>query len=452
MLLCPTLRYPDSAKEHVMTGHFQYKVLFLVALGLICVPSQCALGSYDYPLTNPYVATVVGTPSAYGDPLPAQIPERELELTVFPDRTLPSLLWYNQRLRYSLVYQEGRAPLVFIIAGAGGSYQSDKTRLLQRILFQAGFHVLALPSPTHPNFIASASRTQMPGRPEEDAQDLYRVMQLAWREVQKEIQVSAFYLIGYSLGATHAAFVARSDEQQKVFNFSKVLLINPAVSLYHSAVRLDKLLEQNLPGGIDDLDRFIEEVFNDLSVVYGRGPAAYERGGFVSLSPDLLYAAYQENHPSNTRLAALIGLVYRLSSANLAFTSDVLTNAGYIKPKHLTLTVTSSLTDLFEAAIRMSFLDYFHEILVPYLRSHEPELTQEALINELSLQSIEGYLRRTQSLVLMTNADDLILAPEEVGYLHRVFGPRARIYPHGGHCGNMGYRENVADMLRFLSH
>ena len=28
-----------------------------------------------------------------------------------------------------------------------------------------------------------------------------------------------------------------------------------------------------------------------------------------------------------------------------------------------------------------------------------------------------------------------------------VFGARATIYPHGGHCGNLDYRQNVEDML-----
>ncbi len=421
--------------------------LFLVTVGLIFAPINRALAAetYDYPFTNPYLATVVGTPSAYRAPLPARIPERELELTVFPDRVLPNLLWYNQRLRYSLVYQKGKAPLIFVIAGAGASYRAEKTQLLQKALFQAGFHVLALPSPTHPNFIASASRTQMPGYLEEDAQDLYRVMQLAWREVREAIEISAFYLAGYSLGATQAAFVAKLDEEKKAFNFNKVLLINPAVNLYHSAARLDKLLVQNLPGGMDNLDSFVEEVFNDFS-------GAYERSGFVSLSPDLLYATYQESRPSDVKLAALIGLVYRLSSANLAFTSDVLTNAGYIKPENLTLTATDSLTDFFKVALRVSFLDYFYDLLLPYLQSREPGLTKEALIAKLSLQSIEDYLRRTQKIVVMTNADDLILAPREVEYLRQVLGSRAKIYPHGGHLGNMGYSENVADMLRFLSN
>jgi len=31
-----------------------------------------------------------------------------------------------------------------------------------------------------------------------------------------------------------------------------------------------------------------------------------------------------------------------------------------------------------------------------------------------------------------------------------VMGDRARIWPRGGHCGNMAYRDNVEHMLAFF--
>ena len=38
------------------------------------------------------------------------------------------------------------------------------------------------------------------------------------------------------------------DEERKVFNFRKVLMINPPVSLYSSVTRIEELLKQ-IPGG-----------------------------------------------------------------------------------------------------------------------------------------------------------------------------------------------------------
>jgi hypothetical protein len=68
----------------------------------------------------------------------------------------------------------------------------------------------------------------------------------------------------------------------------------------------------------------------------------------------------------------------------------------------------------------------------------------------LSLKSIEGYLRNTQKIGLVTNEDDLILAPGEIDFFLQVFGSRAKLYPNGGHCGNMIYKENVDYMIGFF--
>lgn len=50
----------------------------------------------------------------------------------------------------------------------------------------------------------------------------------------------------------------------------------------------------------------------------------------------------------------------------------------------------------------------------------------------------------------MHNADDPILGPGDLGYLRRTFGSRLTVYPYGGHCGNLDYRVNAADMLEFF--
>jgi len=59
------------------------------------------------------------------------------------------------------VAQDSPAPLIFIIAGTGAGYNSQKMKVLQRAFFQAGFHVLALSSPTHGHFIVSATRHEV---------------------------------------------------------------------------------------------------------------------------------------------------------------------------------------------------------------------------------------------------------------------------------------------------
>ena len=72
------------------------------------------------------------------------------------------------------------------------------------------------------------------------------------------------------------------------------------------------------------------------------------------------------------------------------------------------------------------------------------------MIQQLSMRSIENYLRTSPKIGMIHNEDDIILQPGEIDYLRDVLGSRATIYPHGGHCGNMAYPENVNAMVGFF--
>jgi hypothetical protein len=156
-------------------------------------------------------------------------------------------------------------------------------------------------------------------------------MKLAYEKVKDRIQVEGFHLLGYSLGAWDAAFVARLDAQERAFDFDKVLLINAPVSLYTSAQILDKMLDDNIPGGSDNIGVVIGQLINQLADVY----TASDQLNFSSNF--LLYNLYTKLEPSDEELETLVGLAFRFTSANLVFTSDVMTNSGLIVPKNLEL-------------------------------------------------------------------------------------------------------------------
>jgi hypothetical protein len=97
--------------------------------------------------------------------------------------------------------------------------------------------------------------------------------------------------------------------------------------------------------------------------------------------------------------------------------------------------------------VRLGFTDYYHEFFYPYYRGEYPEENRDQFIAAISLRSIEDYLRNSKKITVMHNADDVILEPGEIDFFIDVFGDRATIYPFGGHCGNMNYRDNVAHMV-----
>lgn len=418
------------------------KFLFILCLILLPLPSLAADDGYGYPIPGSYEATILGTPAKLMPEFPANMRTRQLVLDVIPDREKPPIFFYDQGLRCTFAYQEKKAPLIFLIAGAGSSDRAPKLLTMMKAFYQAGFHVITLPSPSHANFIISASRSRVPGYLSEDAEDLYRAMEVAWNEVKGDIEVSSFHLCGYSLGATQAAFVAKLDEEKRVFNFQKVLMINPSVNLYGSVTRIEDMLKQ-IPGGSNKQGIFFNRMLSKFSQFY-------RYGNFVAINDDFLYSIYTEGLFTHEETGGLIGLTYRINLAGMIFASDVMTNSGYVVPKNRVLSPTDSVFDYFLVSTHLSFIEYFNEYFYPYFQKNRPGLTKQAFVDSLSLKSIEGYLKSSPKFGVMTNENDFILSKDELEYLRQLFGERAKIYPRGGHLGNLEYKDNLAYMVNFF--
>lgn len=417
------------------------RLLFLICLVLTPLSSHAA-DDYGYPIPGSYEATILGTPASLMPEFPTKMRVRQLVLDVIPGREKPPIFFYDEGLRCTFAYQKQKAPLVFLIAGAGANGSSSKLMTMMKALYGAGFHVITLPSPSHANFIISASQSGVPGDLTEDSADLYRVMEAAWKKVSGDIEVSSFYLGGYSLGGTQAAFVAKLDEERKVFNFRKVLMIDPAVSLYGSVTRIEDMLKQ-IPGGPKKQGVFFNKMLTKFSEYY-------RYGNFVAINDDFLYSIYTEKLFTREETAGLIGLTFRINLAGMIFASDVMTNSGYVVPKNRVLRPGDSLSDYFLVSTHLSFFDYLNEYFYPHFQKIRPGLTKEAFIESLSIRSIDGYLRSSPKFGAMVNENDFILTRAELEYLKQLFGERTKVYPRGGHLGNLEYKDNLAYMVAFF--
>ena len=88
----------------------------------------------------------------------------------------------------------------------------------------------------------------------------------------------------------------------------------------------------------------------------------------------------------------------------------------------------------------------------PFFRQQSPGTTRASLVHDTSLTSIADYLRSSDKIAVVHNADDIILAPGEIDFFRNTFQSRAHIYPRGGHCGNMAYRDNVEYMVNYFKN
>lgn len=398
----------------------------------------------DYPFTNRYQATVFGTPP----PLRYQFKKRITPVTPsfksisIRDRQVPEIFWYCESIEYSEMLQQGEAPLIYIIAGTGGRFSSSKIEFLQRLFYDAGYHTVALSSPTHFNYITSLSRHGIAGYVPYDVDDLYTLMQWIREDVEARRKVSGYSVTGYSLGAMHSAFLAERDAREQRFNFDKVLLINPPVDLFSSATTFDSWLKD--PDGKHSPQKAIDKFIHEFSEFY-------KTGNFARLDSEALYTFFNTLDMSDMELKQLIGASFRLTASSMIFTSDVCLNAGYVVPADTKLDTASPLLPYFSTASKLPFEDYFHEFLLPYLQYVDADMTEEKALADCSLRKIAPFLKNTDNILLVGNLDDPILQPDEMRFLQDTLGERATFFDRGGHCGNMQFEQFARAMLRAVT-
>ena len=402
--------------------------------------------SYGFPLDNPFEATIATTPPELRPELPLaeDIDQADYAVKLRPEREfeLPENFWPVTKMRYRLAEQKGPAPLIFIIAGTGAHYSSSIADYLKRLFYGAGYHVVQLSSPSSYDFMAAASRHATPGFSSEDADDLYRAMQ-AVRAQHPKLQVTEYHLTGYSLGALHAAFVSHLDETRRSFNFKRVLMLNPPVNLYTSVSNLDRLVQTEVKG-ISNSTTFYE-------LVLGKLTRYFQQKGHVDIN-DALLMDFQESRQrlSDEQMAMLIGASFRFSAADIAFTSDLINHRGLITPAGYPISEGTSMTRFFKRALQCDFECYITEQLLPMWRARTGGGSLLQMVDQISLYALEDYLKTSDKIAVMHNADDVILGPGDLGFLRKTLGDRLTLYPRGGHCGNLNYRVNSDAMLEFF--
>ncbi|MFR3818982.1 MAG: serine/threonine protein kinase [Fusobacterium varium] len=398
-------------------------------------------GKYEYPFQNPYMATILGSSALMINGISESVPTKVYKVKLPGSIKTPENLWYNDKFEFSLVPQKQKAPLIFLLAGTGSDYHAARMVFFQRIFYDAGYSVISITSPMHSNFIINASSNRMPGMIMDDGKDIYNVMKETYKIVKDKINVSDFYVVGYSLGATESAIVSYIDETEKAFNFKRVFMINPAVDIYESAVKLDKALDIPTEGKVENLEQLINKVFNKLSDSV--------KNGYTEITEELIYSMFAKDQMSDEEMGELIGLVFRLTAIDINYVTDLINNRKVYVDKPV-----GKFTNMFPYFEKINFAgfeDYMYRLAYPYFNEKMGgNVSINDLLQHTKLQQIQDYLKNADKIAVVTNKDEIILGEKDFEFLENTFKERLIIYPYGGHCGNMYYKTNVDVMLKFL--
>ena len=400
--------------------------------------------SYNFPIDDPYSATIIGSATMMTPGVSENIPLKVYEIQIKDKKDIPDVFWYASKFKFSFSKQKNKkAPLIFVLAGTGSDYNATRVKFMQRIFHDAGYHTIAISSQMSQQFMISASTNVMPGILIEDNQDIYKAMKLAYDKIKDQVEVTDFYIMGYSLGGTNAAVLSYIDEKEKSFNFKRVFMVNPPVELYDSAVKLDKYLDDYTGGKTAGIEKLLNTTLYRIE-----GGLTNE---YANIGADTIYNIVKGDILSDAEKKAYIGLAFRLTSNDLNFISDFMNKSHVYTKNPEKVNKYTNMREYFKAVNFATFEDYVNKLGFPYYKKYNNKFTIEDLKKEASLRVIEDYLRTSPKIAAVTNADELILNEKDINYLKDVFKDRLVIYPKGGHCGNMFYKENVDVMLKFVN-
>ena len=400
--------------------------------------------SYNFPIEDPYSATIIGSATMMTPGVSENILLKVYEIQIKDKKEIPDVFWYASKFKFSFSKQKNKkAPLIFVLAGTGSDYSAIRVKFMQRIFHDAGYHTIAISSQMSQQFMISASTNAIPGMLIRDNEDIYKAMKLAYNKIKDQVDVTDFYIMGYSLGGANAAVLSYIDEKEKSFNFKRVFMVNPPVELYDSAVKLDKYLDDYTGGKSAGIERLLNTT---LARVKGGLTSEY-----ANIGADTIYEIVKGDILSEAEKKAYIGLAFRLTSTDLNFISDFITKSHIYTKNPEKVDKFTNMKEYFKAVNFATFEDYVNKIGFPYYKKYNKDFTIEDLKREASLRVIEDYLRTSPKIAAVTNADELILNEKDIDYLKDVFKDRLIIYPKGGHCGNMFYKENVDVMVKFIN-
>lgn len=400
-------------------------------LFLITIFAQATVvAPYDYPYRDPLIATMTNAITR-----PSMVKLKFERLTPMPERNSIPLYEDRAHLTYGYLFQPQAAPLVFLMPGLGGVAHGSAIQFLAEKLYLDGYHVVTLTNPFSWQFSLAASRTGLVGYAPDDTRDLYHVMKLVVAHLQEldPTPITQYGFVGYSLAGLQGAFLAKYDREERFFNFKRFLLINPPFDFIYGLNTLDAFHHE---GDILSDDEKQDVLYQVASVFFQKEKEKVDYNYFLGLDHLLQLQPH--------KLKWVLAASFRDTLSDVIMVSQQIHDLGILKNP----ATEESISDRLDEIRMFSFEQYMRIFVLPTL---PPSQDSKDPIFETDIRSLTEYLKNDTRIYLMHNLDDFLIKPEDQHPIEAIFGNRARLYPLGGHVGNLWFPQNDWDIKMILS-
>ena len=239
-------------------------------------------------------------------------------------------------------------------------------------------------------------------------------------------------LMGYSMGAFETMFIASTAPTNHLLQFDRYVAINTPVRLSQGISKLDEFYRAPLDWPAAERSEDLENMCLKVAAL-----------SQSALTP-------QTSLPfSSIESKFLIGLSFRFLLRDVIYSSQQRNNQGVLRRP-----ISKWRRDpVYQEILKYSFQDYFHEFAIPYYQSQGLTLdTAEALQEAGDLRSYGAGLRANPDIRIIVNHNDFLLTEEDLVWLHATFAPELlRVFPEGGHLGNLSNSEVQKSILAALT-
>lgn len=338
----------------------------------------------------------------------------------------------GKRLAFNCWLQKKTAPLVYISPGLGSHRLSMTTLSVAEALYQNGFSVVATTSVFHPEFMENASTAALPAHLPTDSHDLLSALTQMDAALERKHpgRFGARALVGCSMGAYQTLYLSAREKQQEpgLLRFDRYVGINPPVDLHYGIDCIDGF--HDAPLAWPEIDR--QKLVNN---------AVHKVGGLAALPPSALAAPPFDGIESKF----LIGLTFRMTLRDIIFSSQSRHNLGV---------VSSPLSNwrrepAYNEILDFSYRDYASRFVFPYFKSKG--IAVGDFKKHGNLRNFGTQLRSQRKARVITNRNDFLLSPGDIGWLRSTLGPsNVTVFADGGHLGNLSHANVQSAVTGYL--
>lgn len=342
------------------------------------------------------------------------------------------------KVTYTRWLRRNSDKMVVILPGLGSHRLDNSVLALAELLNRQGYTVAAISSTMTPDFSAKLTDGRPAGYLPEDAKVLARVVRCIVKDVEhsgrapKKMECS---VLGYSLGALNALFIAASEVGGKIagdLEIARYVAINPPADPLGTLAKLDRFfaIPENWDG---DTASRVRDVAMRL--------AAYLEPTHNNPVPKAIPLTHEES-------LFLVGLNMRFNLASYLLAEQAKNPTGLFQEDATAFFCRNA---LFAEALNIRFADYLERVVKPwYQKNGYPECTVEALSGKCTLASIADRLTGNPRVSIFQNANDPLLTGGQAEWFSS--GLKATVYPHGGHLGNMADPNFLKAILLVLAN